>query len=144
MNRGGHALAITAVLAAGLLFAQTGPGQAALGQLGLKNDPDRITELSFVDAADLPTELPRSGVKVKFAVQIANAEGDARDYRWSAAESGGTPVTGTVSLDADASTQVDVALPVACLDERSRIEVRIDALPDPLSFWLECPEGDGA
>ena len=141
MNRGGHALAITAALAAGLLFAQTGPGQSALGQLGLRSTPERFTELSFADAGSLPQEVARAGNRLKFSFVVANSEGRPRDYRWSARErspDSSPPVLGTVSLAPGASREIAVRLPATCAGERSRIEVRVDALPEPIGFWVNC------
>lgn len=144
MTAGAQALAVAALLAAGLLFAQTGPGGSALGQLGLASEPERFTELAFADAGALPQGVARAGNRLKFSFTVTNSEGRPRDYRWSASERGvnaSQPVVGTLSLAAGASEEVAVKLPAVCPGERSRIEVRLDALPEPIGFWVTCPAG---
>ena len=144
MTARGQALAVAALLAAGLLFAQTGPGGSALGQLGLTGEPERFTELAFADAGSLPQGVARPGNRLTFSFTVTNSEGRPKDYRWSARER--TPdafpsVVGTLSLAAGATEEVAVKLPAACPGARSRIEVRVDDLPEPIGFWVTCPAG---
>lgn len=146
MTRGGQALAIATALAAGLLFAQTGPGGSALGQLGLSGEQERFTELAFVDADALPQGVARAGNRLKFSFTVTNSEGRPQDYRWSASErdpGAFEPVIGALTLESGASEEIEVRLPATCAGERSRVEVRLDALPEPIGFWVTCPTRQG-
>lgn len=138
--------AVAAVAAAALLLlglAQTSPGASVLETIGLKEPPERYTELSFVRPHQLPEEL-RAGASFDLRFELHNHEGERRSYDWSAVElsdrSGtSTPLAaGEVALPPGGGTIVERPVELACDADRVLIRVRLADPAESIRFAVEC------
>ena len=137
-------LVVLAVLVlAGLAVAQTDPGRDLLRDWGVSTPSEPYTEIAFAQSDALPAAAPGGAVVVPFTVH--NAEGAARDYRWTATTHGlgeapAPAASGRLSLADGASTTVRASIPVACAGERMRVDISIGGPHRAIGFWVPCGE----
>jgi hypothetical protein len=126
-----------------LVLAQTSPGGSVLETIGLREPPERYTELAFVRAEELPEEL-RAGASFALRFELHNHEGERRSYTWSAeelsAEAGTTTplAAGEATLPPGGATMVERSVEVPCDADRVVIRLRLARPAQSIRFAVEC------
>lgn len=144
-------VALAAIVIGVAAAAQTGPGRDVISRVGLANEADRYTALSFA----VPDSLGEpAGDHVSAAVAIANHEGASRDYTWTVsvgeADDRRTLTSGVDDVADGATVVIDpiVANPCTTTDNsvtstRQRITVALSDPVESIGFWLTCPTAGG-
>jgi hypothetical protein len=139
------AAAVVAILILAVGAAQTAAGQSILRGAGLMGHADRYTELAFEHPEQLPQRLPAGRSFLRLPFTLHNAEGAARDYRWTAVARTGS---GTTELAHDQTRLADGArtivrprFAVNCSGSRTRVEIRLAGRSEAIGMWASCVGG---
>lgn len=136
------ALVLLVAIVAVTTFAQSHAGQRTLTRLGLVGPAQRYTELAFVGAQHLPTQLQRSLTEVHLPFTITNREGRAQRYGWTIVKRTGTTTTrqlaiGAMSLRDGQQAYLDPEVAVSCTASETRIDIRLTS-GEVIDFVVQC------
>jgi hypothetical protein len=134
------AVALLVVLAAGI--AQTAFGKSVLEDARVTGGEERFTELALVSPQRLADQVHDARSEVRLPFRVHNAEGQAREYRWTvlvhAGEHTSVAGRGRIGLAHGTSDTVDKRFTVRCTGKRVRVEVRLDRPSRSVSAWFRC------
>ncbi len=137
------ALVLVAVAIVLVSLAETQTGQRLLTRIGVIGPSQGYTELAFVGAQHLPTQLlPSSRIHVPFT--ITNRQGKAMDYTWTifevTAAGSKSLLVGETTLKTGQVAQLDPKVIVTCTSSPTRVEVRLNSGP-LVNFIVQCISG---
>jgi hypothetical protein len=142
MGRRWSAVAVVALILAAIGFAQTGAGRAALRSVGLAGHAQSYTALYFASPAQLPAQLYSQEALLSAPFVIRNQSSSARRYGWQiVATADGRQsqlATGHSTVASGGTTTVEWQRLASCVGGRLRIEVRLSAPRESISFWTMC------
>jgi hypothetical protein len=142
MGKRWSAVAVVALILAAIGFAQTGAGRAALRSVGLAGHAQSYTALYFASPGQLPSRLYSQEALLSAPFVIRNQSSSAQRYGWRivAAADGrqNQLASGHSTVVSGGTTTVVWQRLASCVGGRLRIEVRLSAPRESISFWTTC------
>lgn len=142
MGKRWSAVAVVAFILAAVGFAQTSAGHAALRSAGLRGPAPSYTALYFADPAQLPAQLYSQEGLLSAPFVIHNQSSSAQRYRWQIVASAdgrqNQLASGHSTVASGGYTTVEWQQLASCVGGRLRIEIRLTAPREAISFWTAC------
>jgi hypothetical protein len=136
------ALALLVLVVASAGLAQTSSGQGLLRDVGFSRAPS-FTALAFTRPQNLPTKLTSEHASISVSFGIRNVSGSSHTYRWSIAtlpsDQKQPKAAGVVRLLPQGYATVAKSFPLACVQRRLQIVVRLTSPAESIDFWVACP-----
>lgn len=133
---------LLALVVVAVLFAQTGPGQAALRATGLARPTQPFSELYFLHPAELPLASPVvHPLQIEFVIH--RDSGAAAYYRWRIDQTIGKDARslarGSVVVPANESVLITATVQVTCARiRRTRLGIALLGTSIHIDEWVKC------